>query len=45
MTTTMMERAEEIERAMIEELDRHITVKSVLYMSGARDPTWTTGSA
>ena len=38
MTTTMMERAEEIERAMIEELDRHITVKSVLYMSGARDP-------
>jgi hypothetical protein len=38
MTTTTLERAEAIEREMIQELDRHITVKSVIYTSGERDP-------
>ena len=38
MTTTMLERAEAVEREMIQELDRQITVKSVIYTSGERDP-------
>lgn len=38
MTITMMERAEAAERAMIEELDRQVAVKSVIYTSGERDP-------
>jgi len=38
MTTTMLERAEAIEREMIQELDRQVTVKSVIYTSGERDP-------
>ena len=38
MTITAMERAEAAERAMIEELDRLIVVKSVIYTSGERDP-------
>ena len=36
--TTTLERAEALERSMIEELDRQIAVKSVIYMSGERDP-------
>ena len=38
MTITALERAEAAERAMIEELDRLIVVKSVIYTSGERDP-------
>ena len=38
MTITMMDRAEAAERAMMEELDRQIVVKSVIYTSGERDP-------
>jgi hypothetical protein len=33
-----LERAEAVERAMIEELDRQIVMKSVIYTSGERDP-------
>ena len=35
---TAMDRAEAIERAMMQELDRQIVVKSVIYTSGERDP-------
>ena len=35
---TVMERAEAVERAMMQELDRQIVVKSVIYTSGERDP-------
>ena len=38
MTTTMMERAEAIEQAMIEELESAMVVRSVIYGSGTRDP-------
>jgi hypothetical protein len=38
MTIATMEKAEAAERAMIEELDRLIVVKSVIYTSGERDP-------
>ena len=38
MAITAMERAEAAERAMMEELDRLIVVKSVIYTSGDRDP-------
>ncbi len=38
MTTATLERAEAVEREMIQELDRQITVKSVIYTSGERDP-------
>jgi hypothetical protein len=38
MTITAMERAEAVERSMIEELDRQVAVKSVIYTSGERDP-------
>jgi len=36
--TTPMEQADAIERAMIEELEQAIVVKSVIYTSGLRDP-------
>ena len=38
MAITVMERAEAAERAMMQELDRQIVVKSVIYTSGERDP-------
>lgn len=38
MAITALDRAEAAERAMMEELDRLIVVKSVIYTSGERDP-------
>jgi len=35
---TAMDRVEAVERAMMQELDRQIVVKSVIYTSGERDP-------
>ena len=42
---TAMDRAEAIERAMMQELDRQIVVKSVIYTSGERDPRLPIGRA